>query len=334
MKPPLRLALALVVSAAAAVLPAAALGGPAAAAPPAARSAAIPPLPPTTPTAVFTKVTQWVNAYVGSVEIRNNTPAAVTSWRVEFDLPADTRIVSFYNARITRLGDHYVATNMPWNGTVRPGSSTSFGWVATGQGTPTNCTLNGQPCSGAPVDYTDPTRPGPLTIDVSGGVTLGWGPSTDDRGVVGYQVYEGGTLIATVPGTRFVYSTGPALPPRVYVFSVRAIDAAGNVSAWAYRTIGSIWRDVQPFAPVNPQVDTPSPGLLRLSWSPPPMVPAAFMPPVAGYAVYVDGERVAEVGRPQYTMPLPRSGPHTFEVRSISALDNESPPATLRHVVP
>ena len=63
------------------------------------------------------------------------------------------------------------------------------------------------------LDETDPTRPAPLTIDTTGGVTLHWAPSTDDRSLRHYEVYEGGTLLTTTTATSYVYLTGPAEVP-------------------------------------------------------------------------------------------------------------------------
>src|SRR5689334_15470701 len=177
------------------------------------------------PVASFTRLGQWPAGYVGSITIRNDSAAAVDGWRVEFDLPG-TRVTSSYSGVFTRSGEHYTVTNETWNAQLPPGSSTTFGWVASGQGNPANCTLNGADCAGAPVDHTAPSRPGPLAFDISSGLTITWAPSTDDQGPVRYEVYESGEPRATVTDTRYVYSTGGTLPPRVYVFSVRAVDAA------------------------------------------------------------------------------------------------------------
>ncbi|MEV6522279.1 S8 family serine peptidase [Longispora sp. NPDC051575] len=61
------------------------------------------------------------------------------------------------------------------------------------------------------------------------GVSLEWNASTDNVGVTGYQVFNGTTLAATVATTAATVS-GLA-PSTSYTFSVKAVDAAGNVSA-------------------------------------------------------------------------------------------------------
>jgi hypothetical protein len=61
------------------------------------------------------------------------------------------------------------------------------------------------------------------------GATVSWQASTDDVGVTGYRVLRGGVDIATVTGTS--YADGGLAPSTTYAYTVRAVDAAGNVSA-------------------------------------------------------------------------------------------------------
>lgn len=60
-------------------------------------------------------------------------------------------------------------------------------------------------------------------------LTLSWTASTDNVGVTGYDVYQGGTNIGSVTGTT-ANVTGLSAGTS-YSFTVRAKDAAGNVSA-------------------------------------------------------------------------------------------------------
>ena len=60
-------------------------------------------------------------------------------------------------------------------------------------------------------------------------VSLTWSPSTDNVGVVGYDVYESGTKLASVTSTS---STQGGLDCGTsYWFGVEALDGAGNRSA-------------------------------------------------------------------------------------------------------
>ncbi|MFI6421991.1 NPCBM/NEW2 domain-containing protein [Streptomyces sp. NPDC050842] len=80
-------------------------------------------------------------------------------------------------------------------------------------------------------DTTPPTAPTGLTTGnvTSSSVDLTWTASTDDVGVTGYRIYRGGTLVGTTTGTSFTATGLSASTP--YTFTVKAIDAADNVSA-------------------------------------------------------------------------------------------------------
>ncbi|MFI8103187.1 carbohydrate binding domain-containing protein [Streptomyces sp. NPDC086023] len=79
-------------------------------------------------------------------------------------------------------------------------------------------------------DTTPPTAPGGLatTGRTSSSVSLAWTAATDDTGVTGYDVYQGGTLAATTAGTSATVTGLAANTP--YTFTVRARDLAGNSS--------------------------------------------------------------------------------------------------------
>ena len=85
----------------------------------------------------------------------------------------------------------------------------------------------------APADTTPPTPPGSLqtTAVTSNSVSLAWSPSSDNIGVVGYDVLRNGVKVATVTGTSYL-DAGVA-PGGQYQYEVVAFDAAGNVSASA-----------------------------------------------------------------------------------------------------
>jgi chitodextrinase len=80
-------------------------------------------------------------------------------------------------------------------------------------------------------DSTAPTAPTGLSATAvsSSQVDLRWTASTDAVGVAGYDVFRGGTLVTTVSGTS-ASDTGLA-PNTSYTYTVKARDAAGNVSA-------------------------------------------------------------------------------------------------------
>ncbi|WP_435191690.1 carbohydrate binding domain-containing protein [Streptomyces sp. bgisy126] len=89
------------------------------------------------------------------------------------------------------------------------------------------------PCATTPPDTRAPTAPAGLTATADGtSVLLAWNPSTDNRGVTGYQVTRtgGGSTVVTDVGSTVLSDTGLA-ERTAYTYTVRALDAAGNVSA-------------------------------------------------------------------------------------------------------
>ncbi|OXM85458.1 hypothetical protein CF651_15455 [Paenibacillus rigui] len=80
-------------------------------------------------------------------------------------------------------------------------------------------------------DTTAPTAPAGLTATAvsSSQIQLGWTASNDNVGVTGYDVYRGGTLIGTAATAAYT-DTGLAAST-AYSYTVKAKDAAGNVSA-------------------------------------------------------------------------------------------------------
>ncbi|WP_344839885.1 CBM35 domain-containing protein, partial [Actinocorallia longicatena] len=80
-------------------------------------------------------------------------------------------------------------------------------------------------------DQTAPSTPAGLTSPArtSGSVTLGWNASTDDVGVVSYQVLRNGSPVGTSATTSYT-DTGLS-PATSYSYTVKALDAAGNSSA-------------------------------------------------------------------------------------------------------
>jgi hypothetical protein len=109
--------------------------------------------------ATFAKDSDWGTGYQARYTVTNGTTATITSWTVAFDLPAGTSLGTYWEALMSTSGQRVTATNRNYNGTVAPGASVTFGFIVTGPGTPTNCTVNGGACAGG----TTPTTAGPGT---------------------------------------------------------------------------------------------------------------------------------------------------------------------------
>jgi chitodextrinase len=80
-------------------------------------------------------------------------------------------------------------------------------------------------------DTTAPSAPTNLSSPshTTSTVALSWTASTDNVGVAGYQILRGGTEVATSTGTSYT-DTG-LTASTAYTYTIKAYDAAGNVSA-------------------------------------------------------------------------------------------------------
>jgi chitinase len=126
-------------------------------------------------TATFTRTSTWETGYTGQYQISNSGPGAITGWRLEFDLPAGTSVGTFWDALMTRSGNHYTFTNRDYNATIAAGASVTFGFVAAGTASPTGCRLNGVSCGGGPTTTAPPTTSPPPTTTLP---TTTTGPTT------------------------------------------------------------------------------------------------------------------------------------------------------------
>ncbi|MGW1140849.1 cellulose binding domain-containing protein, partial [Streptomyces zhihengii] len=189
----------------------------------------------TSATATYTKSSDWGSGFEGKWTVKNTGTTTISSWTVEWDFPAGTRVTSAWDATVTNSGDHWTAKNVGWNGTLSPGASVSFGFNGSGTGSPSGCKLNGASCDGGSVPGdTPPSAPGALTTSnvTDTSVRLAWGAATDDKGVKNYDVLRDGTKVATVTGTT--WNDSGLTAGTDYSYAVQARDTAdqtGPVSA-------------------------------------------------------------------------------------------------------
>ncbi|MBD5787227.1 glycoside hydrolase family 6 protein [Cellulosimicrobium terreum] len=155
--------------------------------------------------------------------------------------------------------------------------------------------------------------------------TVRWTASTDDRAVTGYSVLVDGAVVGTTATTS--YTVTGLEPGTSYAVTVRARDAAGNVStASAPLTVttaedGGPGEDTQaPTAPTGLRVSGVSTSSVSLAWN-----ASSDDTGVTGYRVYRDGAVVAEVAATSYTdAGLEAGTSHTYAVRALDAAGNVS----------
>lgn len=89
-----------------------------------------------------------------------------------------------------------------------------------------NITVNAGSGSGDVIAPTAPTLAASGTTSTT--TNLSWSGATDAVGVTGYEVYQGSSLIGSTASTT--YTVTSLTPSTTYSFTVKARDAAGNVS--------------------------------------------------------------------------------------------------------
>jgi aryl-phospho-beta-D-glucosidase BglC (GH1 family) len=121
--------------------------------------------------ATYKVVDDWGSGHTANITV--TAGQNLNGWTVEFDSPA--QIVGVWNGQITsHVGTHYVISNMPYNGTIATGQSTTLGYQATPGAVgsaPTNLTVNGVAVS------TPPTTPSISIADTT--VTEGNGGTSN-----------------------------------------------------------------------------------------------------------------------------------------------------------
>ncbi|MFB9328210.1 fibronectin type III domain-containing protein [Paenibacillus aurantiacus] len=87
------------------------------------------------------------------------------------------------------------------------------------------------------VDTQAPTAPANLkfTSGNSTSISMKWDASSDNVGVVAYEIYRTnyGVLAGVVSGSTLNFTDVGLTPGTPYSYSVKAVDAAGNRSAWS-----------------------------------------------------------------------------------------------------
>jgi hypothetical protein len=161
---------------------------------------------------------------------------------------------------------------------------------------------------------TPPSLSASLTSPSSGRLT--WGASTDNRGVTGYRVSRGLTILGTVTTTSYD-DTG--LAPGTYGYSVVALDGAGNESAPATTSLVVPVPDTTPpSAPANLRISSSSKAKVTLAWN-----ASTDDRGVAGYRIYRNGGLVATVTSLTWTTNIQRTS-STYTVVAYDAAGNVS----------
>ncbi|TDE35815.1 PHB depolymerase family esterase [Nonomuraea mesophila] len=114
-------------------------------------SPTVTPDPPGTCRVAYT-MNNWNAGFTAVVTITNTGASPIGSWALTFTLPPGQSVTSAWNATVSPAAGQVTATNAPYNGTIAPGASASFGFQATHGGDtaePGSFALNGAACTTA-----------------------------------------------------------------------------------------------------------------------------------------------------------------------------------------
>ena len=174
------------------------------------------------------------------------------------------------------------------------------------------------------IDNSAPTAPTELVASGTTQTTtnLSWTASTDDTAVTGYDVYQGTTLRTSVATTS--YAVTGLTASTAYNFSVKAKDAAGNISTESIivnvTTLDPIVDTTAPLAPASLIATGTTETSTNLSWT-----PSTDDTAVTGYDVYQGTTLRASVTTTSYAVTgLTASTAYTFSIKAKDAAGNIS----------
>lgn len=180
-----------------------------------------------------------------------------------------------------------------------------------------------------PVDMTPPAAPRELNAVLTGDadVLLEWKAATDDRGVVECRVYNGSTLLgsAGIDAETGAVQTSVQLTNLIsakrYDFTVRAVDAAGNVSAASQpRTV--IMDDIiAPTAPTGLQSLSVTSSQIRFNWA----ASTDETNSAVLYRIYLNDKKVGSTHATEFTVSsLTADTDFTLVVEAVDVVGNST----------
>ena len=173
-------------------------------------------------------------------------------------------------------------------------------------------------------DTTAPTTPTNLVAsNVSETTaTLTWTASTDNVGVIGYDVFKNGTFLASTTATT--YNVTGLTVATTYTFTVTAKDAAGNTSAASSAATVTTVDTTAPTVPTNLASSNTTQTSTDLTWT-----ASTDNVGVTGYDVFKDGAFLASTTATTYGVTgLTASTTYSFTVKSKDAAGNTSASST------
>ncbi|MET9696709.1 fibronectin type III domain-containing protein [Streptomyces sp. NPDC006529] len=186
------------------------------------------------------------------------------------------------------------------------------------------------PTACAAPDTRPPEPPAGLTAQAGSATSahVMWQSADPRQGVKEYRIFQQGVLVRAVPAEKTMVDLTGLAPLTAYSFTVRAADAAGNLSApsaaAAVTTPAVKAEDHRPpTAPASAAGHPDGARAAALTWA-----PAGDDTGVTAYDVYQGGVRIHTVGAAETSTRLTGLQPdtvYTFTVRARDGADNSSP---------
>jgi len=177
-----------------------------------------------------------------------------------------------------------------------------------------------------PDDAVTPSAPSEIkTASVSETeANLLWSPSSDNVKVKCYEIYLDGAKKSST--TKTSYKVVSLAPGKSYIFTIKAIDVAGNQSVMSSQLKVTTINDLKaPDAPTGLKVNSVSGATVSLSWN-----AAKDNVKIKGYRVYCNGLVVADTSRTTRTVRNPTGLPIGFYwVKAYDLVDNTSPASNI-----
>jgi chitodextrinase len=150
-------------------------------------------------------------------------------------------------------------------------------------------------------------------------INLSWVKSTDNVAVTGYVIYRDRSKLTTVPAATTVYSDTGLPPSTGYVYSVQAVDAAGNASPQSNLTKATTLPPSDkdpPSAPTGLRATAVGSTEIDLSWT-----ASTDNVAVTGYVIFRDGVELTTVAGTATSYQDTGLDPSTGYVYWIEAVD-------------
>lgn len=88
-------------------------------------------------TAAYQVTSQWGGGFQGTVTVTNSSAAASSAWTATFTFANGQQVTQSWNTTLSQNGATVTARNAAYNGSLAAGASTSFGFLASWNGTNT-----------------------------------------------------------------------------------------------------------------------------------------------------------------------------------------------------